>query len=275
MESVYAICMTARARKPFTLIELLVVIAIIAILAAMLLPALSRSRYVARLAECTSDLHQLGLTAAMYSGDHDDFWPRRTVNMSSPNSQFHLIKSHSYDDRTLFDEYTTLSMLNCPFSKPATWDFETTSSTYVLSSYELYMGSDLQRGNEDSGMIKVGDRMNWSTTAGDYEFNILAADQDRHTFIPRFLTSHPDSLGMLPFKDGIFGGIATAVFRLGGVSIRGTIDRNFLSDDGAVTRLTRVTSPVGSTHDPRLVRLPSTSSRISETAYVYLPPSTD
>ena len=259
-------------RRRFTLIELLVVIAIIAILAAMLLPALSRSRYVARLAECTNDLHQLGLTATMYSADYDDYWPRRTVNTSSPNSQFHLIKSHAYDDRPLFEEYTTLEMLNCPFSRPANWDFETETATYVLSSYELYMGSDLQRGNEDSAMIKVGDRMNWTTPTGDHEFNILAADQDRHTFIPRFLTSHPDSLGVLPFQDGIFSGIATAVFRLDGASYRGMIDRNFLSDDGAVTRLTRVISPAGSSHDPRVARLPSTSSRISETAYVYLPP---
>jgi prepilin-type N-terminal cleavage/methylation domain-containing protein len=259
-------------RPSFTLIELLVVIAIIAILAAMLLPALSRSRYIAHLAECTSDLRQLGLTATIYSGDHDDFWPRRTVNIASPNSQFHLIKSHAYDDRTLFDEYTSLTMLNCPFSKPATWDFETASSTFVLSSYELYMGSDLERGNADSGIIKVGDRMNWSSPSGDHEFNILAADQDRHTFIPRFLSSHPDSLGVLPFRDGIFSGIATATFRLDGVPVRGSIDRNILSDDGAVVRYNRVISPFGSTHDPRLVRLPSTSSRVSETAYVYLPP---
>lgn len=259
-------------RPRFTLIELLVVIAIIAILAAMLLPALSRSRYIARLAECTNDLHQLGLTATIYSGDHDDFWPRRTVNTSSPNSQFHLIKSHAYDDRPLFADYTSLTMLNCPFSKPASWDFETTSSTYVLSSYELYMGSDLQRGNKDSGLIKVGDRMNWSRPTGDYTFNILAADQDRHTFIPRFLSSHPDSLGILPFQDGIFSGIATAVFRLDGAPARGNIDRNFLSDDGAVTRLSAVLSPSASSHDPRVVQLPSTSSRISETAYVYLPP---
>src|ERR1051325_4488062 len=58
---------TSDERRGFTLIELLVVIAIIALLAAILLPSLSRARELAKSASCLSNLHNTGLTIAMYT----------------------------------------------------------------------------------------------------------------------------------------------------------------------------------------------------------------
>ncbi|MHB8523679.1 MAG: prepilin-type N-terminal cleavage/methylation domain-containing protein [Limisphaerales bacterium] len=61
--------------RAFTLVELLVVIAIIAILAAMLLPALGRSKEMAHRAKCESNLRQVGLVCQMYGNDNQDRLP--------------------------------------------------------------------------------------------------------------------------------------------------------------------------------------------------------
>ena len=102
-------------KNNFTLVELLIVIAIIAILASMLLPALGRSRDIAKRISCVNMEKQIGLTAISYSDDYNGYLPPHSSS-SMPGGWFGAIISMMYNVqlKTAHDLVKYTGGITCP-----------------------------------------------------------------------------------------------------------------------------------------------------------------
>ena len=148
-----------KKRHTFTLIELLVVIAIIAILASMLLPALSKARDKARGISCTNNMKTLGLHFMFYADQFDDYFPLTRMIEKYQNN---------WAPWTFIWAYSGImndsSFLFCPRATPTEWEqtqiknckkyAASTPQTFTSSWYYVSYGYNWILGGNEGGTLK-------------------------------------------------------------------------------------------------------------------------
>lgn len=198
-----------RGRRGFTLIELLVVIAVLAILAALLLPALRRASERAQGVYCLGNTRQLGLAWQLYADDHGERLP---YNMGA------------YGGRSTMTLRTNLNWVN----NVMTWELDsdnTNTTTITEASLGRYTSGQtmIYRCPADRVLSPIQRQAGWSGRIRSYSMNAMVGDAGelsrqgynvnnphyvqyfKITTIPRaadifvFLDEHPDSI-----NDGYF-----------------------------------------------------------------------
>ena len=186
-------------KDAFTLIELLVVIAIIAILAAMLLPALAKAKESGKRIACLNNLRQLGLASQMYVGDSQGMFPPRNNSVRWPN-QFYTYYGQSTKMLLCPDELTNYPSTFGPSNNVA----DASPRSYFINGWNDYFNDTLDTSDaanylagavltslkesailHASDTILLGEKID---SEGDFYMDMLEGDdfsgktaQDRHS----------------------------------------------------------------------------------------------
>ncbi len=247
--------------------ELLAVITIIAILLALLTPALDQAVYQTELSVCGARQKAVASGVASYAVNHQRFYPDRAVikpGVLRPRPFVLRDRDDPQpDDRPVLREALgTLDVLKDPFCPDIDLDTDIVASGWnpvIYANYCLWFGMYYTRAaGGGQGLRKLGDRLQWLETSRGRNvvrrFSVLASDWDQvltDATNPVTINSHPDKLEVTyPNRQVGSGGILSWYLSLTTWE-RGPLDENFAMDDGSVRRINDV-----AWDDDRMARVP-------------------
>ncbi|MCM8769151.1 MAG: DUF1559 domain-containing protein [Candidatus Omnitrophica bacterium] len=212
----------ARERSSgFTLIELLVVVAIISILAAMLLPALSKAREKARGSVCMSNLKQITLAMFLYCQDYEEYFPPAYYMTAASEIGWDFSSDDWWASAKpgLLGPYLKGKVFSCP-SKATVKSYDRPYTGYAYNTTYIGGGYSVWNGQQDSPTkvsrivnpsktVLLADSAIWSSWTNEVIVNsYLRAPGDPYYFGPNVHFRH-NGLANVAYCDGHVAGVKT------------------------------------------------------------------
>lgn len=267
-------------KEGFTLIELLVVVAIIAILAALLMPALGNAKIYAKLITCASNMKQIGTSVHIYASDYNNYYPYRGgTDFRWPRA---LSNAYGGNDRPLLGQYVDINNLFndplCPKRVDLAGD-NTPLRDSVYSPYSMFWSFSWNV-SADGGsrairyMRRVGDPQilkdadpESDGSPRDYNFRVLLSDYNYQIEGIGSEASHPWRGSWDFVNDPATSNNVTNVWT--GIFGRPPITINFMKEDCSVEAIPNV-----GFKDSRLLKCPRNNYRWDyPNRYIFLPGS--